>query len=167
MLSFEVHGPFKIPTERWKSGRIIPKDLSEFWETTELGDRCGVYIFAVRAGRGITPIYVGKATRRFRGEAFADHKRANHYSLALARYGRGTPVMFFVTWPEDRKPKLLMIKDLEDFLIQTGVARNPELSNIRGRGEKKWSISGVVRSAGKRPSKAEQDFAALMGLKKS
>lgn len=75
--------------------------------------------------------------------------------------------MFFVTWPEDRKPKLPMIKDLEDFLIQTGVARNPELSNIRGRGEKKWSIRGVVRSAGKRPSKPEKAFAALMGIDKS
>jgi len=75
--------------------------------------------------------------------------------------------MFFVTWPEDRKANLQMIKDLEDFLIQTGVARNPELSNIRGRGEKKWSISGVVRSGGKRPSKSEQAFSALMGLKKS
>jgi hypothetical protein len=167
MPSFEVHGPFKIPTERRKSGRIIPKDLSAFWEDTGLAVRCGVYIFAIRAGRGITPIYVGKATRRFRGEAFADHKRAHHYSLALANYGRGTPVMFFVTWPEDRKANLQMIKDLEDFLIQTGVARNPDLSNIRGRGEKKWSISGVVRSGGKRPSKSEQAFSALMGLKKS
>lgn len=65
MIAFEVHGPFKVPTERWKSGRIIPKDLTDFWDGTGLGERCGVYIFGIRAGRGITPIYVGKATRRF------------------------------------------------------------------------------------------------------
>jgi hypothetical protein len=99
-----------------------------------------VYVFSIRAGRGIVPVYVGKATRRFRGEAFADHKRT-HYSDALADYVRGTPVMFFVTWPEGRKARPGMITDVEDFLIQTGVARNPDLRNIRGRGEKKWSIS--------------------------
>lgn len=166
MIRFAVHGPFKVPTEKRKNGRTIPKDLGDFWESTGLAEQCGVYVFSIRAGRGIVPVYVGKASRRFRGEAFADHKRT-HYSDALADYVRGTPVMFFVTWPEGRKARPGMITDVEDFLIQTGVARNPDLRNIRGRGEKKWSISGVVRSGGKRPSATEQKFAALMGLKKS
>jgi hypothetical protein len=171
MTEFEVLGPYSIPLERHGSTRLIPKDLKGFWETTGVGDRCGVYVFGIRAGRGIVPIYVGAASRRFCGEAFQAHKQTYHYTPAIAKNRRGTPVMFFVVWPESRRmhsqKSQRMILELEKFLIQTGVVRNPRLSNIRDRGEKRWGIRGVVGGAGKRPNKSEQSFAKLMGIKKT
>ena len=108
----------------------------------------------MRAGRGFRPIYVGKAVKQtFGKECFAPHKTGEHYNPALLDTLKGTPVIFFVALPAHRgKPNAKRIADLESFLIQLGVARNPDLSNIRGRTEKQWSIKGVVRGRRGKPS---------------
>jgi hypothetical protein len=106
LKTFSVHGPFKVPLEPNKGRKMVAKNLSAFWSgVDELRGRRGVYLFGIRAGKGITPVYVGMAARRsFEAEAFEAHKRADHYNPALIDYQRGNPVMFFVAHPEDRGP---------------------------------------------------------------
>jgi hypothetical protein len=152
---FEVLGPFNVPTEKRRGGRHIPTKCPDFWQAhPQLAGRRGCYVFAIRAGRGFRPIYVGKAVKQsFGKECFATHKIGDHYNPALLDTLKGTPVLFFVALPTGRgKPNGKRVADLESFLIQLGVARNPDLSNVRGRSEKQWSIRGVVRGARGKPS---------------
>jgi hypothetical protein len=95
MKLFESFGPFKIPPVKGKGGRYIAEGCPKFWDQhPEFSEKRGVYIFAVRAGKGIRPVYVGKATKKFKQECFASQKNSKHYGPALANIGRGTPVMF-------------------------------------------------------------------------
>ena len=76
MPTFEVKGPLKVPTYDGKAAKIVDSDrLGEFWNLSGgLAQRRGCYVFAVRASKGIRPIYVGRATKRFKSEVFAPHK---------------------------------------------------------------------------------------------
>ncbi len=68
-----------------------------FWEiNAEYQDRFGVYVFAIKAGRGYTPIYIGKATKTFKQECFTSDKVSRHYSECLGTWAKGKPVMFFL-----------------------------------------------------------------------
>jgi hypothetical protein len=166
--SFEIHGPFKVPLDPTVRVKAVRTGCPEFWkqaeETERLADRCGCYAFAMRAGKGITPIYVGKATASFKKECFAPHKIASHYNKALANSGKGTALMFFVVLRKTKgKTNKTAIKQVELFLIQNAIKKNSDLSNIKGRKEKKWSIDGVIRSKGK-VSKKAKTFRSALGL---
>lgn len=67
MHRFKVEGPLEVPFSQGKAAKSIsPKEAKEFWEHHPHLERGrGCYIFAIRAGRGITPAYVGKATKTF------------------------------------------------------------------------------------------------------
>ena len=163
---FRIHGPFQIPVEQLARGRHIPKNLDEFWD--DVGDikpRRGVYVFGIRAGQGITPWYVGKATRTFEQECFASHKRAAHYTPTILKYLRGTPVMFFAVYPKQvGPPNSKKIDELEKFLINVGSVKNEELTNILGRKKPTWGIAGVLRGGKGRHGEAPAQFRKSMGL---
>jgi hypothetical protein len=166
LLLFDVYGPYKIPIVRERNGSYIPARCPDFWDAhPTIATRFGCYVFAIRAGKGITPVYVGKTTRSFDGECFAIHKIACHYTPALARKGRGTPVMFFLV-PRARrgKPNTRIIKDLETFLIQVASAKNPSLSNVKERQEARWGISGVLRGGKGKPGKPARAFKTSVGM---
>ena len=59
-----------------------------------LGRERGCYVFTIRAGRGATPIYVGKATKSFKQECLNPSNR-HKFSNGMADYKRGTPVLYF------------------------------------------------------------------------
>lgn len=110
------------------------------------------------------PLYVGKATKSFRQEAFNPANR-HKYHQGFAEYSRGTPLMYFVVHSAQRgKVNASQISKIEDFLIQAGVARNELLQNVRGRSTPKWSISGVVRGGPGRQSHAAAAFTRLFGI---
>ena len=162
---FDVFGPYKIPVSNEKSGRLIPRDGGEFWDSnSEFSAKVGCYRFAVRAGRGYKPIYVGKTSRSFQKECFALHK-IDHYHRALVQRGRGTAVMFFVI-PELRRGRAnaKTIKDLESFLIQVASVKNPNLSNVQERKEAEWGIRGVIRGGKGKSSKAAIEFRREIGI---
>lgn len=57
MKEFTVHGPFAVPLEPNKNGKMVAKDLTDFWEEVgEAAGKRGVYVFAIRAGKGYTPV---------------------------------------------------------------------------------------------------------------
>ena len=170
--SFKVFGPFEIPLDPQVRVKSIRLRCPDFWDQSimhsELADKRGCYIFAIRASKGFTPIYVGKATRSFKVECFSSHKIAGHYHKALVNSKRGTPVMFFVvlnsTSSELREPAKKAVDSVEKYLIQSALIKNPELSNIKGTKPELWSIDGIVRSSQGSASKASRTFKKALGL---
>lgn len=166
MASFVVHGPFEVTVEKRKGGRTLVFD--DFWdddaEATYLANKCGCYAFAIRTGGGLQPLYVGKATRTFRQETFNPSNR-HKYHDGFSDYARGTPVMYFVAHPSQKgRTNEKHIAAIEDFLIQAGVAKNPDLQNIKGTQRPSWSIKGVIRSGVGKRSNAEAQFGRLFDI---
>lgn len=164
MASFKIHGPFEITFEKRKGGRTLVFD--DFWaensDANYLTEERGCYVFAIR-NRGLKPIYVGKATKTFRQETFNPTNR-HKYHNGFSDYGKGTPVMYFVVHPKQKGPtNEKHIVEIEDFLIQAGVAKNPGLQNVKGTQQPGWSIKGVIRS-GKKRSDAEVQFRKLFDI---
>ena len=164
--TFVVNGPFEVPAYRGRAARTISsEEARRFWDAhSDFGSRRGCYLFGIRSGGGITPIYVGKATRGFRQEVFAPHK-ITKYQQALADYGRGTPILLFLTAPRSRgAPNRGAIEELEEFLIQTAVSQNPELLNVKGTRRAEWAIAGVLRSGVGRPSAAARLLKTMLDI---
>jgi hypothetical protein len=163
---FEVHGPYDVPFYRGNAGRIVQAEGKQrFFKThAAFANRVGCYVFGMRAGRGVTPVYVGKTRKNFGAECFEPHKLGK-YNQCLADYERGTPILYLLVLPVKRGPRNeAHIKELESFLIQTGVAVNPDLLNVRGTKRADWGITGVLRSGKGRPSDAAAGFRGMMGL---
>lgn len=165
MTSFVVHGPFPIAFEKRKAGRTLVFD--DFWmqggAAHYLSGEKGCYVFAMRT-RGLTPIYVGKATKTFRQEAF-NNANKHKYHNGFSDYGKGTPVMYFVVHPRQAgKTNSSQITQIEDFLIQAGFAVNPDLQNVKGVQQPRWSIKGVIRSGAGKRTLAENDFVRLFEI---
>lgn len=163
---FAVVGPLDVPCQQAKAGRTITDGkVQEFWETNnKFGADRGCYVFGIRAGKGYTPAYVGRATKSFRQEVFAPHK-LSRYQQALSNYKRGTPILFFVAAPKKRgAPNSSHIKELEAFLIQTALVANPELLNVKGTKAEEWGIKGVLRGPQGKPSVDAQAFRRLMKI---
>lgn len=61
MATFKVEGPFEVPTYQGKAAKIVDSEgLPGFWKSIEaVAKRRGCYLSAVRASKGIRPIYVG------------------------------------------------------------------------------------------------------------
>ncbi len=168
MIDFEVQDPIAVPLTRAAAGRLITKeDIKAFWAlpaAAAVAGGVGCYVFAIRAGRGYTPYYVGKATKTFKQEVFTPHK-LNRYHETLVNVKKGTPVLFFVKHPIQKgKNNARVIKAVEDFLIATAAATNPELVNVKGTKPPKWTIKGVLRSKAGKPSKSARSFKSCMGL---
>jgi hypothetical protein len=161
---FDVYGSFEVPYYQGAAGRTITdENIREFWEQHQnFADNKGCYIFGIKAGRGYTPAYVGKATRTFKQEVFAPHKLAK-YQQFLADYRKGTPILFLVVTPTKRgAPNVTHINDLEAFLIQIALAANPDLLNIKGTQMEEWGIAGVLRGGKGKPAKDAIEFKKMM-----
>ena len=164
--NFVVYGPYEVPAYYGKAARAITEEnIKEFWQRhTDMGSHRGCYVFGIRAGRGLTPGYVGKATKTFKQEVFTSHKLAKYQRL-LADYHKCTPVLFFVVSPKHiGKPNATHIGELEDFLIQVALAANPDLLNIKGTRQEEWSITGVLRSGKGKPSAAAKALIRALKL---
>ena len=121
-------------------------------------------MFGIRAGKGWTPAYVGKATKSFKREIFAHHK-LTRYQQFLVDYQKGTPVLFFAVAPTKKgAPNAAHMGELEKFLIQTGLAANQDLMNIKGTKAEEWGIAGVLRGGKGKASQAARDFKKIMKL---
>lgn len=166
MTDFIPCGPFDIPVYKGVSGRAITDDNAcQFWKkNSEFSSAIGCYIFAIRAGGGYKPIYVGKATKGFKQEAFHSHKLSK-YQQAMVDIVRGTPVMFFIKYPNKKgKNNNTHIARLEKFLIQTAVLINPDLMNVQGIKAEAWTIKGVIRASGGQPTKSAKELRKILKM---
>lgn len=163
--TFRVRGPFKIPCEG-KSNRYIEPGCPRFWTNPRAGrfaEERGCYLFAIRAGKGYRPVYVGKTKNSFEKECFAFHKTAAHYQRALD--GKGTPVMFLLVLGRGKGPiNKRAVGQVESFLIQIAVAKNRRLSNVKGTKQEEWEIMGVIRGGRGKVSEDARLFRKALGL---
>lgn len=73
--------------------------------------------------------------------------------------------MFFVVHDAQRgRTNARHIAEIEDFLIRAGIAKNPDLQNIKGAQQPSWSIKGVIRSGAGKRSRAEAWFSELFDI---
>lgn len=168
MSRFSIEGPYDVPVEKIGWGKAVAtSELGELWEEagSELAWARGCYAFAIRAGKGFTPVYVGKATRSFRQECFALHK-VHKLNTALLHYKKGTPVLFLVALERKQgKPNGRAISGVEKFLIQNALARNEQLLNVQNtKPTENFAILGVFRGGKGKPSNAARAFRQTMGL---
>lgn len=146
-------------------GRIVRgEEGDEFFEKhPSLKAKTGCYVFAMRSGGGITPVYVGKATKSFGQECFTSHKLGKCNEI-LADYSRGTLVLFLFESPPGKRAPTYQIDLLENFLIQSALSVNDELLNIKKTKQERWSIRGIIRSNGTKASKSAKAAASMLGL---
>jgi hypothetical protein len=169
MKEFTVQGPFPIPLEPNRGGKMVSKDLKEFWQEVvgQAARKKGVYVFAIRAGTGFTPVYVGKTeAQTFEYEAFSKTNRADHYNPALLDYRSGNPVLFLVIHPDGKGAvNKNYVDQIETFVIDIASIKNPDLSNVRKRKKHGWRIRGVVRAyKGEGRSAPARDLRRAIGL---
>lgn len=166
MTEFTVVGPLKIHVYKGKGGRTITDaNVDRFWEShKKYGKRRGCYVFGIRAGQGLTPGYVGKATKKLKQEVFAHHK-LTRYQQFLADYAKGTPVVFFVLAPLQKgKPNDSQIGQVEKYLIDLAMTANPSLLNEKGTNPEKWGIKGIVRGGKGKTSRGTKDLRRMLGI---
>lgn len=169
MATFDVLGPFELPTIKGRSGgRTIDtgrEALDEFWNDVECADEAGCYIFAVRYPRGLVPYFIGRTSGAFRAECFQASKVAK-YTSVVADVRRGTPVLFFLPLARTRgRVNEAAIKSLEDTLLKIAFKRNAEIANISASQDLEVVVRGVwdTRRPG-RPNAAITRFNQMMGL---
>jgi hypothetical protein len=176
MKIFEPFGPYKLPTLQ---KMIDDEKKSCFWDAVEektpgLSGAVGCYIFAIRAGRGATPWYVGKAEKTtFRNETW-NPRNLNTFSKILHKHGKGTPILYLLakrtTGGRFRRPTKSRIGDvsfLEKMLIGTCLSRNLQLANISmTRYHVDVCVPGYMNGGkGKRSSSARSLADLLQGKK--
>ena len=166
MAEFVVSGPHVVPTYLGKTGRMVREEEGRafFTHHPSLAPKRGCYIFAMRSGGGITPTYVGKATKSFKQECFTAHKLGK-CNQTLVDYGKGTLVMFLFE-PAASKGKVPInhIGLLENFLIQTALSVNEDLLNVKQTKQESWSIRGIIRSTAGKPSKPASLAKSMLGI---
>ena len=174
--NYDLFGPFNIPrTDNLQ--RVDKKGLREFWREVEtenesnrgLATARGCYIFGIRAGKGATPWYVGKATKTFRQECFTSHKLVHYNDVLLNR--KGTPVLFLLArmTPTGKFIKTLKAPEanwVERILIHHCLNANSELCNVSGTAlSSEVVIPGLLNNPRGQPSEASQNLRKLLSLR--
>ena len=162
-MRYEVYGPFEI--DRKPTKQVDKKKLPEFWDSVEderrnLSGAIGCYVFAVGAGPGMKPWYVGQTKRSFKLECFEASKQLTYNDVLLER-ARSKPNLFLIAKLTEagrftKPPKNLKgsnLKDidvLEDILIAAAFRRNPEIKNIKGiKLVSEMVVPGIINNPGK------------------
>lgn len=140
-MNFEVEGPFSLGRHGPKQ-LILKESLRQLKEELNLhkeglAEACGCYVFAIRAGRGYTPYYVGQACKSSICEEALNSTNREKYNSALSE-SKGTPVLFLVPLmtPARKYRKrpagnggLPELDFLERWLIARAIEKNPYLIN--------------------------------------
>jgi len=143
-MKFDIYGPFKIPRQgktivlNAKSRRSFWRQVGDVYYEHELPDSHGCYVFAIKAGKGYKPFYVGKAdTSSFKQEVLNQWNIEKYNNVLIKR--KGTPMLFLLPRITDtglfgrissnEKPE---ISALEDMLIARAIQKNKKAQNISG-----------------------------------
>lgn len=142
-MNFDVVGPFVL--SRHGAKQIITdqslKELGPELEAEEpgLSDACGCYVFGVRAGRGMTPYYVGQACKRSILKEALNPSNREKYNKVISE-SKGNPIIFFIPMrtPRGKLRKrskgdggIPALDFLESWFISMAIEKNPDLINIK------------------------------------
>ena len=169
-MRFKVEGPFEIE----KNGRIprITNDsVFRFGENLKrfagLADAVGCYVFAMRAGKGIKPWYVGRTNRQsLLSESFHETKLVQYNDVILEQK-KGTPVLFFIPvlttdgkhYRTNRNYRTVepAINFLEIWLIGEALKANKDLLNKKStKMLRELHVAGIFNSKQGEASKSSQ-----------
>jgi hypothetical protein len=140
-MQFDVSGPYDL-TRHGQKCLITDQSLKDLlFELKQEGDgldeAVGCYVFALRAGKGYTPWYVGQACRQSLVREALNTSNREKYNKVIGEL-KGTPTIFLIPMytPNGklRKPSkaaggLNTLDFLERWLIATCIDKNPELVN--------------------------------------
>ena len=174
-MNFFPYIPLEIPKN--PNGLIAndKESLKRYWQQVEdmeegLSSAIGIYIFGIRAGRGVVPWYVGKASAQgFYKECFQHHKLTHYNNCIAAR--KGTPVLTLIAKFTQRgyfaaanRNGHKDIMALEAMLIGTCLQRNKKLMNARDtKLFKEMVVPGFLNSPKGRDGQNVKSFKALIG----
>lgn len=136
-MQYEIFGGFEVPRTE-KKNCVDTAEKKAFWHSVEehaegLASALGCYVFAMRAGKGARPWYVGKTCRQgFSRECFESHKLVYYNEVISGQ--NGTPLMYFVArmTPGGRFSSVAPqseVEFLENFLIGAALQVNESLKN--------------------------------------
>lgn len=173
-MHYSIIGPGNIARD--EHGSICGRQ-PELWDDFEdqcdgVSEGCGCYIFAIRAGKGLKPWYVGKAEKQpFRRECFTPHKLSIYRNL-MYRYRSGTPVLFLVVreTPTGRicKPAdgYRDVEFLETMIIGQALRANSEICNIKDtRLLRDMTVPGMLNGRQGKPTRSVSAFKRLLNLR--
>ena len=177
-MYYETYGEFVVPRKQTPKGKVFDdstKVLNDFWDmvdqqTPGLSKARGCYIFAIKAGKGIKPWYVGQTKKTFRDECFQPQKKS-HYNNVINDIAKGTPVMILVArhTPKGKLAKALPLSEadfVEQLLISQSLSANSELVNTKNTAFiKKIRVPGVLNSPAGKPSPGAKLLKSLLGTK--
>jgi hypothetical protein len=163
MAVFHVSQLFEVPIIRGSKGyrqvdAKLSRELLKEWSIAK-----GCYVFSLRAGRGIKPIYVGKTDSNLCNEALNNRNLKNLNSFLNERKG-SLVLQFLYEAPRKGKYSKKRIDDLEKMLIGFASRRNPNLLNVKRRENSVVRIKGVLNSEAGKPSRAESMLRSTLGL---
>jgi hypothetical protein len=176
-MQYEVFGPFPMV----RRNGLIDSDKKKhraFWESIDnerpgLKGACGCYVFAIRAGKGIRPWYVGKTEAQgFLKECLGHHK-LTYYNEALAETGRGTPILFLIAKVTKSRAQFAKpskwghgeIEFLEKLIISNALVRNGELKNRKDtKYLKEIFVPGYINERKGHPGRAASKLAVTLGV---
>jgi len=177
MARYDTFGPFEVPRCKAGNGQrsldLQARQLRKFWaevevETSGLSEGRGCYIFAIKAGRGMTPWYVGRSTTGFKRECFQAPKQ-NTYQNAYNEIRRGKPVLVLVArmTQTGRLSRGTLEKREADFvettLMHRAWSRNPRLKNVNGLAiARQLTIPGLLNPEPGAPSRGAQLLRATL-----
>ena len=180
VAGYETFGPFTVPaTQAPNDQRTLDMQASqvqEFWKEVEstvtgLSEACGCYIFAIRAGPGITPWYVGRSTTAFKRECFQPGKKVI-YQEAYNEVRRGSPVLVLVARMTEGgkfsrgRLALREAEFVERVLMHRAWSRNPKLKNVSGLGlARELRIPGLLNSGPGAPSDGARLLRRTLGVR--
>jgi hypothetical protein len=152
-------GTFKC-VKKWGSKRIDKNRLLEFWEDVASGNRRGVYIFGIRAGKGFRPLYVGRTIDQTLKKRVQQHLDSGKFDRMLREYKKATPILFLLSREGKGRKSTSAIDELEIEFINYAFDRNNDLHNDRLIRTPKYVVQGFGRG---RPSAAVQDLKKIIG----
>lgn len=172
-MKYVPYGPLRLPSGRGLL-EFNKQEQDEFWAGAagdkNLGDACGCYVFALRAGRGIKPWYVGKAERQsFRNECFTAHKIIKFVSKEDSQ--KGTPLLYLYARVTEKgkfsRPTTASHADveyLEKMLISMALRRNGSLLNLQNtKMLREMVVPGLLNSGRGKLSASANELRRLMG----
>ena len=101
-MKYRNFGPYDLPVDNDNNLDFSLNARKQFWARVEkrsehdLQIGRGCYVFAMRAGKGMTPWYVGQSKSGFKGEVFQRTKQ-DHYVAVKSSYKKGTAILFLIT----------------------------------------------------------------------
>jgi hypothetical protein len=174
-MNFEVMGPYtlkrfgekhKIITDQTRTNLKVLLDDNE----NGLSSARGCYVFAIHAGQGYTPYYVGQAAKQSLLRESLSHGKQAIYNKVCSNTN-GTPVLFFVPATtrsgkyRATNTKLPSITFLEQWLIAKALEKNPELHNTKEtKFLRKLHVTGIFNATQGEATKSSGELAKALSL---